>query len=170
MVEDWKRRAESERKSVFKFVMLRVLQSLSPGGVKGKEFLRAAIADDIYKLQEEKKAILEENEKLRQEVRMLKMLGDNLDKELKSLRAQPFLEAGFVGTRRFDKALVDLLNRGTAVETNTIFARLHIDPSDSQLVKGVRGDSRREAIDIYNHIDREELRKSYLACVPKLRV
>ena len=39
-----------------------------------------------------------------------------------------------------------------------------------EYVKELRGDSRREAIDIYNHIDREELRKSYLACVPKLRV
>ncbi len=38
-----------------------------------------------------------------------------------------------------------------------------------EYVKELRGDSRREAIDIYNHIDREELRKSYLACVPKLR-
>jgi integrase/recombinase XerD len=39
-----------------------------------------------------------------------------------------------------------------------------------EYVKELRGDSRREAIDIYNHIDREELRRSYLACVPKLRV
>jgi integrase/recombinase XerD len=39
-----------------------------------------------------------------------------------------------------------------------------------EYVKELRGDSRREAIDIYNHIDREELRKAYLACVPKLRV
>jgi integrase/recombinase XerD len=39
-----------------------------------------------------------------------------------------------------------------------------------EYIKELRGDSRREAIDIYNHIDREELRKSYLACVPKLRV
>jgi integrase/recombinase XerD len=39
-----------------------------------------------------------------------------------------------------------------------------------EYVKELRGDSRRDAIDIYNHIDREELRKSYLACVPKLGV
>lgn len=39
-----------------------------------------------------------------------------------------------------------------------------------EYVKELRGDSRREAIDIYHHIDREELRRSYLACVPKLGV
>ncbi|MDG6981835.1 MAG: hypothetical protein JRM74_00050 [Nitrososphaerota archaeon] len=38
-----------------------------------------------------------------------------------------------------------------------------------ECVKELRGDSRREAIDIYNLIDREELRKSYLTCVPKIR-
>ncbi|OPX80451.1 MAG: putative tyrosine recombinase XerC-like protein [Methanosaeta sp. PtaB.Bin039] len=37
-------------------------------------------------------------------------------------------------------------------------------------VKELRGDARREAIDIYNHINRDELRLSYLACVPQLGV
>jgi integrase/recombinase XerD len=39
-----------------------------------------------------------------------------------------------------------------------------------EYVKELRGDRRREAVDIYHHIDREELRRSYLACVPKLGV
>lgn len=37
-----------------------------------------------------------------------------------------------------------------------------------EYVKELRGDRRSEAIDIYHHIDREELRRSYLAYVPKL--
>jgi len=39
-----------------------------------------------------------------------------------------------------------------------------------EYVKELRGDQRGEAIDIYHHIDREELRKAYLACIPKLGV
>jgi len=35
-------------------------------------------------------------------------------------------------------------------------------------VKELRGDSRREAIDIYNHIDMDELKKAYLMTIPKL--
>jgi integrase/recombinase XerD len=35
-------------------------------------------------------------------------------------------------------------------------------------VKELRGDAKREAIDIYNHIDLEELKKAYLATIPKL--
>ena len=35
-------------------------------------------------------------------------------------------------------------------------------------IKELRGDARREAIDIYNHIDKKELKESYLAHIPKL--
>jgi integrase/recombinase XerD len=39
-----------------------------------------------------------------------------------------------------------------------------------EFIQVLRGDRRREAIDIYDHVDRQELRKSYLACVPKLGI
>jgi len=37
-------------------------------------------------------------------------------------------------------------------------------------VKELRGDSRKEAIDIYHHLNKEELRRTYLACIPKLGI
>ncbi len=39
-----------------------------------------------------------------------------------------------------------------------------------EFIQELRGDSRREAIDIYDHIDKEELRKAYLAHIPRLGV
>jgi len=39
-----------------------------------------------------------------------------------------------------------------------------------EYVKELRGDTRGEAIDIYHHIDRENLRRTYLACMPKLGI
>jgi integrase/recombinase XerD len=39
-----------------------------------------------------------------------------------------------------------------------------------EYVKELRGDRRKEAIDIYHHIDKQELRKTYLACIPKLGI
>jgi len=39
-----------------------------------------------------------------------------------------------------------------------------------EYVKELRGDKRGEAIDIYYHIDRQELRRAYLACIPKLGI
>ena len=39
-----------------------------------------------------------------------------------------------------------------------------------EYVKELRGDSRREAIDMYHHIDEKELKESYLACIPQLGI
>lgn len=39
---------------------------------------------------------------------------------------------------------------------------------DREFIKALRGDRRREAIDIYDRIDRHELRRAYLAYVPQL--
>jgi integrase/recombinase XerD len=37
-------------------------------------------------------------------------------------------------------------------------------------IKELRGDKWREAIDVYNHIDRKELKESYLAHIPQLGI
>ncbi len=39
---------------------------------------------------------------------------------------------------------------------------------DREFIKALRGDRRRDAIDIYDRIDREELRRAYLAFIPQL--
>jgi len=39
-----------------------------------------------------------------------------------------------------------------------------------ELIQELRGDSRREAIDIYDHIDLKELKEAYLACIPQLGI
>ncbi len=39
-----------------------------------------------------------------------------------------------------------------------------------EYVKELRGDARQEAIDIYHHIDRKDLRDSYLSCIPQLGI
>lgn len=39
-----------------------------------------------------------------------------------------------------------------------------------EFIQELRGDSRREAIDIYDHIDLKELKEAYLACVPQLGI
>jgi len=39
-----------------------------------------------------------------------------------------------------------------------------------ELIKELRGDSRNEAIDIYDHIDKKELKRAYLAAIPMLGI
>ena len=41
---------------------------------------------------------------------------------------------------------------------------------DREFIKELRGDSRGEAIDIYDHIDKQELKKAYLAAIPRLGI
>ncbi len=38
---------------------------------------------------------------------------------------------------------------------------------DRDFVQELRGDARRSAVDIYNHIDPEKLREAYLAAMPQ---
>lgn len=51
---------------------------------------------------------------------------------------------------------------------NTTFLRSAGMPRE--YIQVLRGDARNEAIDIYDHIDKEELRKSYLAHIPQLGI
>lgn len=39
-----------------------------------------------------------------------------------------------------------------------------------EFIQELRGDSRKEAIDIYDHIDLKELKEAYLACIPRLGI
>lgn len=39
-----------------------------------------------------------------------------------------------------------------------------------EFIKELRGDARKEAFDLYNHIDLKELKEAYLACIPQLGV
>jgi integrase/recombinase XerD len=39
-----------------------------------------------------------------------------------------------------------------------------------EFIKELRGDARREAMDIYDHIDRKELKRAYLAAIPVLGI
>ncbi len=62
---------------------------------------------------------------------------DRLEKELKQYRAQPFLDDDFVGLRRYQKELVEILREGRFVSNDEILHRLCIDVSDQDEIKAV---------------------------------
>jgi integrase/recombinase XerD len=39
-----------------------------------------------------------------------------------------------------------------------------------EFIKELRGDSRKDAFGLYNHIDMQELKEAYLACIPQLGI
>jgi len=128
MTEDWKKRAEQAGLSISKFVLERVEDSLRREGEESY-LSRLQLIQRLSKSEEELK-------KLRRDNRLLRKLVDNLDTELKRYRTKPFLNDEFVGVRRLDRELIEILkeNRLTAEE---ILNQLSIDSSEIDLVKAV---------------------------------
>jgi len=130
MVENWKRRAERAGVSLSKFVVERVLDSIRREDGEGGYLSRLELIRRLRKAEDEL-------EKLRRENRLLKRLVENLDRELRRYRTQPFLEEHFEGIRAFDRELIDLLRQGGTYTEDEILARLGISSTDTELIKAV---------------------------------
>jgi len=125
----WKQLAEKSKVSISKFVVEHVENSLTQEDKKGYP----SRAEMIKQLKEKD----EEIEKLQQENRLVKMLADNLDRELKHYRARPFLEEEFSGVRAYDKELVVLLKERKVIDSDHLLKELGIKPKETDLVKAI---------------------------------
>lgn len=130
MADGWKSLAEKARVPISKFVIEHVENSLKQEEDK-KGF--ASRAELLKQLKEKD----EEIAKLKNDNRLLKMLTENLDKELKHYRAEPFLDRQFEGVRTYDKELVRLLKNSGSIDSDHILKQLGINPKDTDLVKAV---------------------------------
>lgn len=130
MAQEWKSLADKAKLSISKFVIEHVENSLKQEEDR-KGF--ASRAELLKQLKEKDEQIA----KLTQDNRLLKMLADNLDKELKRYRAQPFLDDQFQGVRSYDKELVELLKLSGTVDSDRLLKQLGINPKDTDLVKAV---------------------------------
>ena len=130
MVDEWKQRADKTGTSISKFVIERVEDSIRREEGEEGYTSRLELIERLGKQEDDLK-------KLREDNRLLRKLVDNLDKELKRYRAQPFLEEEFQGVRSFDRELIQLLKKGEQLGDEEILAQLNIDPSDVDMVKAV---------------------------------
>ena len=124
----WKKLAEKASTSISKFVIEHVENSLRQE--EGDYKPRIDLINKIEKLEEE-------NAELRKERRMLGIVVERLESELRHYRAKPFLEEKFAGVRKYEKDLVNLLSERGKVMSDEILDILNIDPKDSELVKAV---------------------------------
>ena len=124
----WKELAKKAGTSISKFVIEHVENSLRQE--EGDYKPRIDLINKIEKLEEE-------NSELRKERRMLGIVVERLESELKHYRAKPFLEERFEGVRKYEKDLVDLLRKRRKVMSDEILDAMNIDPKDSELVKAV---------------------------------
>lgn len=129
MAVEWKSLAEKAKVPISKFVIEHVENSLKQEDKKGY----ASRAELVKQLRDKD----EEIARLKQDNRLLKMLADNLDGELKHYRTRPFLEESAAGIRTYDKELVELLKRKGTVDSDHILQELGIEPKDTEIVKAV---------------------------------
>jgi hypothetical protein len=133
MADQWKSMAHKSKISISKFVIEHVENSLKQEEENKKHYISRA--ELLKQLKEKDDGIT----KLNQDNRLLKMLADNLDKELKKYRAKPFSEdkGHFKGIREYDKDLIDLLRKNQTIDSDHLLKDLGISPKDTELVKAV---------------------------------
>jgi uncharacterized protein YjiS (DUF1127 family) len=133
MATEWKFKADKSSLSISKFVIEHVENSLKQEEENKKHYVSRA---ELLKQLKEKD---EEIVRLQHDNRLLKMLADNLDNELKKYRARPFAEEKrhFRGVREYDKDLIDLLRKNQTIDSDHLLKDLGISPKDKDLVKAV---------------------------------
>ena len=124
----WKQLAQKAGCSISKFVIEHVENSLREEGEGHPR--RVELIKQIESLKQELLEVRRENEILRKAY-------EKLDLELKRYRAIPFLEEGFVGIRKYDQKLIQVLKRGEVLSGDAILEKLGIEPSQRDLVKAV---------------------------------
>jgi predicted DNA-binding protein len=125
----WDEQAQKQGVSISKFVAEHVENSLRQ--VEEQDY------KSIGDLCKEVKQLKEQISKETREKRVLEIAVEKLEEELRRYRAQPFLEEGFAGVRRYQKELVEILRQGHLVSSGEILSRLGIKPSEGEAVKAV---------------------------------
>ncbi|MDI6856478.1 MAG: hypothetical protein QMD21_06855 [Candidatus Thermoplasmatota archaeon] len=122
----WNEAAKKKNLALSKFVIDCVEKAI------GKGFTHKS-REDIRKARE----LAEENAHLQEDNKMLRMLIEKLETELKYYRTKPFLEERFRGVRSYEKDLIELLSKRGLVSSEEILQTLKIDTKDMKLVRAV---------------------------------
>ena len=145
LVKDWKVKAKKSGASVSRFVIEHVTNSLrqeeGEEGYKSRAELMQQIRDKDEQIQ-----------KLTRENEIVKLALERVENELQRYRAEPFLEEGFKGIRRYDRRLIELLKKGDTVDSDHLLHLLKINPRDTPLVKAVT--KQLENLEAYGLVDK----------------
>jgi hypothetical protein len=145
LVKDWKVKAKKTGASVSRFVIEHVTNSLrQEEGEEGYKS-RAKLLQQIREKDEQIEKLTRENE-------IVKLALERVENELQRYRAEPFLEEGFKGIRRYDRRLIELLKKGDTVDSDHLLRLLKINPRDTPLVKAVT--KQLENLEAYGLVDK----------------
>jgi predicted DNA-binding protein len=125
----WDAYAKKQGASISKFVVEHVENSLSQ--------VEDSNSKSMGELWKEVKQLKEQLDKEAREKHVLEIALERLEEELRRYRAQPFLDEKFVGVRRYQKELVEILREGPVTSSDEILSRLRIRLSEREAVKAV---------------------------------
>jgi len=144
MAKEWKGLAKKQGVSISKFVQEHVENSLNQEREKGAYQSRLDLIKKTQKLEED-------TSRLREETRMYRLLSQNLEKEIKRYRTQPFVEEEFTGKRGYEKELIEALRKRGFVPHEDLWSILNIDPKDTDLTKAVN--KQLESLEAYGLVE-----------------
>lgn len=124
--ERWNEVAKKKNLPLSRFVIDCVEKTISKGFTQKPK-------EDIKKTRE----LVEENAHLEEDNKMLRMIIEKLENELRYYRTKPFLEERFKGVRSYEKDLIELLKKRKLVSSEEILQVLKIDTKDMKLVRAI---------------------------------
>ena len=129
MKDEWKAVAQTNNQSISKFIIERVEDSMRQNG-EGPRHTRKELIDRNHDLERE-------NEMLRKDLEIKSMAFNALDRELKVLRSQPFLNPIEESHRQLSQNLIGLIRNKKRVNYDDLLPMLKIKPTEQELVKAI---------------------------------
>jgi len=130
MVRDWKSKAKKSNASISQFILEHVTNSLRQEEGEESYKPRAEMIEELRKRDETIEKLTREND-------IIKLALERVEGELRRYRAEPFLDEGFRGKRRYDEKLIEILKKGQPIDSNQLLHQLRISPKETDLVKAV---------------------------------
>lgn len=135
MAGRWKRLAKKSGLSISQYVLNIVENHIGDDSVIAS---REALDKRLGKLEEQNSQLRSENLALSKRVKMLDVLTDRYEEDLRNLKKRQFQdESSFEGVREYEPKLIKLLKERDVVREHELLDLLHIDPGDAVSVRAI---------------------------------
>jgi len=135
MADRWKRLAKKSGLSISQYVLNIVENHI------GDESMAASQGDldkRLGELEGQNSQLRSENLALSKRVKMLDVLTDRYEEDLKNLKKRQFQdESSFEGVRDYEPKLIKLLKERDIVKEHELLDLLHVDPGDAASVRAI---------------------------------
>jgi len=135
MAERWKRLAKKAGLSISRYVLNIVENHIGDESVSAS---REALDKRLGELEEQNSQLRSENLALSKRVKMLDILTDRYEEDLRNLKNRQFQdESSFEGVREYEPKLIKLLKERDIVKEHDLLDLLHINSGDTASVRAI---------------------------------